>query len=205
MKPINPYYNHYATIPKDDLLYGATTTWINGLNISDDFREEVKKIVKNELDDTSNKMLILNKNGIPKWSNQSKETSNRVNPVVEEHTVKVNTEKSKEDINVKKFLKKAFIVVFVSIGIFSTINYITNDRLVPIVCKGIEEFTDKASSFWITLYGNGRYHGRNWNSYSPEYKKKVFDALTFKNKQELIEFLKSGVNEEVEAFRNNIK
>ena len=105
----------------------------------------------------------------------------------------------------KKFLKKAFIVVFVSIGIFSTINYITNDRLVPIVCKGIEEFTDKASSFWITLMGNGRYHGRNWNSYSPEYKKKVFDALTFKDKHELIEFLKSGVNEEVESFRTNIK
>ena len=204
----NKWDDRYLRVDTGTLTgYSSPATWCHGFN--DELKDELRKLIKDETD-TSNKVLMTDKDGIPKWSEPPKEDNilkncKKVNPVVEEHTVKVKPKKSKEDNKMKKFLKKAFVVIFVAIGIFSTVNYFTNGKLMPIVYDNFEKLSDKASSFWITLYGNGRYHGRNWNSYSPEYKKKVFDALTFKNKQELIEFLKSGVNEEVEAFRNNIK
>lgn len=208
----------YATIPNGDdrylrvdtgtlTGYSSPATWCHGFN--DELKDEIRKLIKDETD-TSNKVLITDKDGIPKWSEPPKEDNilkncKKANPVVEEHTVEVKPEKSKEDIKMKKFLKKAFVVIFVAIGIFSTVNYVTNGKLVPIIYNTFENVADKTSSFWITISSNGKYHGRRWNSYTTEYKLKVFDALTLKNKLELMEFLKSGVNEEIKAFEDSIK
>ena len=207
--------HNYATVPNVDATGYATfdTGTISSIRPSvtfcDGLKEEVKEIVRKEID-KSNKVLIIDKDGIPKWSDPPQENTvtknyKKINPIVEEHTVKVKTEKSKEDIKMKKFLKKAFVAVFVAIGIFSTLNYITGDRLAPFVKDKMEAFVDWTEDMWIIIVSNGKYYGRHWDEYTTEYKKKVFRALPLAEQKELMDFLKSGVKEEIKAFEESIK
>ena len=208
--------HNYATVPNVDTTgymtfdTGTISSIRPSVTFCDGLKEEVKEIVREEID-TSNKVIGLNNNGIPKWSEPPKEKDNilknckKVNPIVEEHTVEVKPEKSKEDIKMKKFLKKAFVVIFVAIGIFSTVNYFTGGRVVPFVKDKMEVFTDWAEDMWILISSNGVYHGRHWDEYSTEYKKKVFRVLPLVEKEKLMKFLKSGVNEEIKAFEDSIK
>ena len=212
------HVHNYATVTNEDDRYlrfnagtmtGYSSTATMCYGFSDELKDEIRKLIKDETD-TSNKVLMTDKDGIPKWSEPPKEDNilkncKKVNPIVEEHTVKVKPEKSKEDDKMKKFLKKAFVVIFVAIGIFSTVNYFTGDRVVPFVKDKMEVFTDWAEDMWIQIAANGVYHGRHWDEYSSEYKKKVFRALPLVEKEKLMKFLKSGVNEEIKAFEDNIK
>jgi len=200
--------DRYLTVDTGTLTgYSSPATWCSGFN--DELKDEIRKLIKDETD-TSNKVLMTDKDGIPKWSKPPKESNilkncKKVNPVVEKHTVEVKPEKSKEDNKMKKFLKKAFVVIFVAIGIFSTVNYFTGNRVVPFVKDKMEVFTDWAEDLWIQIAANGVYHGRHWDEYSSEYKKKVFRALPLVEKEKLMKFLKSGVNEEIKAFEDSIK
>lgn len=194
----------YATVDT-----GTISSIRSSVTFCDGLKEEVKEIVRKEID-KSNKVLMIDEDGIPKWSDPLKEntvTTNykKVSPIVEEHTVRVNTEKSKEDIKMKKFLKKAFVAIFVAIGIFSTLNYFTGDRIVPFVKDKLETFVDWTEDMWIIIVSNGKYYGRHWDEYTTEYKKKVFRALPLAEQKELMDFLKSGVKEEIKAFEENIK
>lgn len=210
--------HNYATVPNGDdrylgvdigtlTGYSSPVTWSHGFN--DELKDEIRKLIKDETD-TSNKVLMIDKDGIPKWSEPPKKDNilkdcKKVNHVVEEHTVEVKPEKSKEDIKMKKFLKKAFVAVFVAIGIFSTVNYFTGNRVVPFVKDKLEVFVDWTGDMWIIISSNGKYHGRHWDEYTTEYKKKVFRALPLAEQKELMDFLKSGVKEEIKAFEENIK
>ena len=194
----------YATVDT-----GTISSIRPSVTFCDGLKEEVKEIVRKEID-KSTKVLMIDKDGIPKWSDPPKENTvtknyKKVNPIAEEHTVKVKTEKPKEDIKMKKFLKKAFVAVFVAIGIFSTLNYFTGDRIVPFVKDKLEAFVDWTEDMWINIVSNGKYYGRHWDEYTTEYKKKVFRALPLDEQKELMDFLKSGVKEEIKAFEENIK
>lgn len=207
--------HNYATVPNVDTTgymtfdTGTISSIRPSVTFCDGLKEEVKEIVREEID-TSNKVLMIDKDGIPKWSEPPKKDNilkdcKKVNHVVEEHTVEVKPEKSKEDIKMKKFLKKAFVAVFVAIGIFSTVNYFTGNRVVPFVKDKLEVFVDWTEDMWIIISSNGKYHGRHWDEYTTEYKKKVFRALPLTEQKELMDFLKSGVKEEIKAFEENIK
>ena len=102
--------------------------------------------------------------------------------------------------SMKKFIKKVFITIFTAIGIFSTVNYFASDWVTTV----IENIKYTGESVWINIKGTDNI-GKEWDSYSAEYKRRVFDTLNFHRKQDLIEYLNSGVNEKVKAFEESIK
>lgn len=100
----------------------------------------------------------------------------------------------------KKFIKKAFITIFTIVGIYSTANYFAGD----LVNNLVSNIKSTCYSIGVNIIGTDNI-GREWNSYSTEDKKKIFEALNFENKKKLIEYLNSGINDKVKKFEENIK